>query len=161
MVIPVGVAARYFATIYLPWFGDNALVVRDWFVGRGVPRDTAATYVVVFVLDIPALFLIAALAILFFAMGTRLADSFAILLLLMFPYMDLPEFQPVSASHLLVILKAKMLTILSALTMLSVYVTIRSKRPRPESSRIRALATISGLATAIAASTMFWWTVDA
>ena len=159
--IPVGSAALGYGLTWFPWFVENCLPIRDWFLNRGVSPDTAATYIPIFVLDLPGLALIAVLSLALFVLGTRLADSFAILMLLLYPLAALSVLHAVDARHLLAMLKTKALTIVTATVLTASYIILRRTWARPDLTPLRLALTLIILAAIFGSSGLLWLQLNA
>ncbi|GAA5511187.1 hypothetical protein [Novipirellula caenicola] len=158
--VPVGTTALCFGFKWFPWFINNSLEVRNWFIALGLSPNAAASFIPVYVIDIPAFFLISSLSVLLFLIGTRVSDSFALLLLLLYPFVDLFFLDPADANHLLAMFKIKLLSILTSFVLFCCYYALRRKRPLEPPSLPRKLSSAAFLGTVLLGSSLFWFTLD-
>lgn len=144
MVAPLVTFACLIGMIALPQFTSNSSEIRHWFLNRGFSVDFATGHLTFFAGQIPTILTLAILAMVLFAIRTRIGDQVAVVTLASMPFVE--AFQVSSFSTVfntpnlgMMFLKTQVLTSAALAAIIVAYVIARYRWPNPPPTMARSL----------------------
>ena len=163
--VPIVTSAAFVGVLLLPQFMASGSAIRQWFLARGFPSSFVTGYLTFLVSDIPSILVLAVLAVLLFAIRTRLCDHFAVVSLASLPFVEALQgipllrfyFAGASDTYLgWIHLKTHALTVVAMTSVITAYVFARRRLPNPPPSRARKWISALAIGSILAASIPIW-----